>query len=1022
MYRKLNCLFLLILLLGLATSAANGDIASDLLGYWTLDGNGNDSSGNGYDGELFGDPSFVPGQMGEAMECLGEQSVYIEDFTGIQDQTAVTTSMWVRADQSGGSQVMWFVDEDNSYGRVRARVDGETFEFRSGDGSGNPNVDTPVITGEWTHLAAVRQNGVKLELFVNGESVDETTFGTAGGAQAQISFGSERRSSTSVRDPFYGLMDECRIYTRALSSDDIKELFEYRGLPPVRARNAQPADGSNDIPRDGILLSWIPGDNAEKHHVYFGETFMDVNNADLTSDLLISEGQLASSLALDRRLEFEKTYFWRVDEVSGAPDLTVYKGHVWSFEVEPMAIPLAPVAATASSSSPGLEPENTINGSGLNADGTHSTEDTDMWVSSQEQALEDPVFILYEFENTSKLHELKVWNSNQSVEKVLGFGMKDVIITFSTDGVEWTRLGGEEGVVQLDQAPGNETYSGQSISLDNVMAKFVKLTGVSNWSPFFNQYSLSEVQFSAIPLVARAPNPAPGTQGVDPRSAILSWRAGREAGQHDVFVSTDPDAMGSANTIVNSSLDLNTLDLSLDTTYFWQVNEVNEASDPSTSVGPVWDFATLSSFVVDDFESYNNISPDRPFQTWIDGFGFTNPAPGNLGNNSGSGIGHDIWSVASPYFEDDIMETGSTATGNGQSMPVYYDNSGANGKLTYSQVDYTVGGQDWTVNGLMTLSIPFRGTGGNTGTLYAKINNTKIPYDLAATDIGLAAWQVWNIDLTIVNGGVANVQTLSIGIDGANASGVIYLDDINLYAKPGALISPVAPDTAGLKAQYTFTGNASDSSGNGLNGSMNSGLAQVVSPGASGQGSALGLTPGGYVDLGNPASLDFGTGDWTIAAWFKTSMIGTGDENKGTIVGKGGDGTGGHRYALILSETNEGRVTLVCDDNATKIQAHSNTPVNDDQWHFAVGQRQGTDISIYIDGQLEATETADSTYDLSGTSQHNAYIGAITNNGSGTIYKMFNGSIDEVVIYGRALSAEEILWLAGRTTPIHKPF
>ena len=277
-----------------------------------------------------------------------------------------------------------------------------------------------------------------------------------------------------------------------------------------------------------------------------------------------------------------------------------------------------------------------------------------------------------------------------------------------------------------------------------------------------------------------------------------------------------------------------------------------------------------------------------------------------------------------------------------------------------------------------------------------------------------------------VNGGVANVQTLSIGVDGSGASGVIYLDDIKLYAQPGELITPVAPDNAELKAQYSFEGNTNDSSGNGLNGTLNSGLAQVASPGASGQGSGLQLTLGGYVDLANPASLDFSTGDWTIAAWFKTGMTGTTDADKGTIVGKGGDSSGGHRYALIMNEGTEGIVSLVCDDNVDKIVVNSNTPTNDDKWHFVVGQREGSDIRIFMDGQLEATGSAANTtaqpYDLAGTVQHNAYIGALTNNSSGTIYKMFNGSIDEVVIYERALTAEEILWLAGRTTPIHKPF
>ncbi|NQV35556.1 MAG: LamG domain-containing protein, partial [Phycisphaeraceae bacterium] len=387
------------------------------------------------------------------------------------------------------------------------------------------------------------------------------------------------------------------------------------------------------------------------------------------------------------------------------------------------------------------------------------------------------------------------------------------------------------------------------------------------------------------------------------------------------------------------------------------------------------------------------------------------------GNGTGAGIGHDIWSLSSPHYGGNIMEKDSTIAGSSQSMPFYYSNSAG----VASQTDRTFAmPQDWTVNGLQTLSIAFRGTPGNTGTLYIKINNTKIVYDLSATDIALSAWQAWNIDLTAVTGNLYNVTTLSIGVDGAGASGMVLIDDIRLYAQPGEMITPEAPDSAGLLAQYTFEGNANDSSGNGLHGTLAG--SQIVSPGASGQGSAVEMTPGTYVDLGNPTSMDFGTGDWTVTAWFKTGMTGTGDANKGTIVGKGGDSSGGHRVALIMSETTEGVVTLVCDDNATKILTHSAAPTNDDQWHFVAGQRLGTEIRIFIDGQLEATETANSTYDLSGTSQHNAYVGAITDNSSMTRYKMLNGSVDEVALYNRALSAGEILWLAGRTTPFHKPF
>ena len=125
----------------------------------------------------------------------------------------------------------------------------------------------------------------------------------------------------------------------------------------------------------------------------------------------------------------------------------------------------------------------------------------------------------------------------------------------------------------------------------------------------------------------------------------------------------------------------------------------------------------------------------------------------------------------------------------------------------------------------------------------------------------------------------------------------------------------------------------------GSNGTLTQG--QLVASGRPNGGSALQVTKVGYADLGNPPSLDFGTTDWTVTAWFKTSMTGTGDANKGTIYGKGGDTAGGHRYCLIMSETVEGVVTLVTDDDVTKYVVDSKSKTNNDEWHFVAGQRAG---------------------------------------------------------------------------------
>ncbi|MCF7975139.1 MAG: discoidin domain-containing protein, partial [Phycisphaerae bacterium] len=282
------------------------------------------------------------------------------------------------------------------------------------------------------------------------------------------------------------------------------------------ASKPSPAGGAVDVPRDA-MLNWAPGEFAVTHQVYFGTSLEEVTAAGSGSALLIGKDLTTNHLALDR-LDFGQTYYWRVDEVNGAPEYTVVKGNVWSFEVEPLAVQVENVTVTASSSDTNKDPNSTIDGSGLDAEtGFHSTLETAQWTSALTQDPGTPVFLQYDFERPYKLHEVKIWNSNLTVENVLGFGFKDTIITYSADGVEWTRLGGDEGLVQLARGPGNDSCVGQTVPLD-IVARSVKLTAVSNYSQYFKQYGLSEVQFYAIPTHARTPNPASGTQGVDPRS------------------------------------------------------------------------------------------------------------------------------------------------------------------------------------------------------------------------------------------------------------------------------------------------------------------------------------------------------------------------------------------------------------------------------------------------------------------------------------------------------------------------
>ena len=87
---------------------------------------------------------------------------------------------------------------------------------------------------------------------------------------------------------------------------------------------------------------------------------------------------------------------------------------------------------------------------------------------------------------------------------------------------------------------------------------------------------------------------------------------------------------------------------------------------------------------------------------------------------------------------------------------------------------------DWSRHGVTSLVLYFHGSGTNTGgSLYAKINGTKIAYDGETSTLTRLGWQKWTILLADLGANVSNVSTLTLGVEGGG-QGIVYIDDIEL--------------------------------------------------------------------------------------------------------------------------------------------------------------------------------------------------------------------------------------------------
>jgi hypothetical protein len=771
-----------------------------------------------------------------------------------------------------------------------------------------------------------------------------------------------------------------------------------KGVSATNASYPSPSNSATGVLTD-TSLAWLPGVYAATHDVYFGTDYEDVDNATAMSPLLVSKGGEASTYTPTSLLAFGKTYYWRVDEVNAPPtQSTVFKGPVWSFTTEPYAFYVKPVKATASSQSNVLTgPEKTIDGSGITED-QHSTSSTTMWLSKKSQT---PVWIQYEFDQVYSLNQMWVWNQNQLTEPDNGYGAKDVTIETSTDGTAWRAL---SNVPQFADAPGADTYVYNTIvDFGGVQAKFVRLNILSNWGGAKSS-GLAEVRFSHIPVKAFQPTPVVGTtdMAID---KVLSWRPGRKAASHDVYVSADGAAVANGTAqvkrVTENSVHLGSFGLEYGRTYYWKVDEVNGTE---AWAGDVWSFSTQGYGIVDDFESYDD-KCNRIFFIWTDGYGNNGSTDCGISPFNGNGTGSTVGNVNAPFAERTSIHPGTGS----QAMPLFYDNTTGSGVSETARTFSPA--QDWTLGGAKTLVLFFKGDAANgAGQVYVKINGTKVSYSGNANALTTGLWYRWNIDLSSLS--VKAVSTLTIGVSGSG-KGTVYVDDILLYRSAAAMVQPEDPGVKGLSAYYTMDGDVKDSSGKGYNGTLVNDPAFVDS--RIGLGRALrfdGIDDHVELPIGNLIST---LNSMTVATWVNFDTTSTGSWVRvfdfGTSVT-----TGSPLVYMFLTprQGTNGAMRFAITTNGSggeqSVSAPGTPGLLPGGWHHVAAVIDGSAMALrlYQDGDLIASHpTTVLPKDMGVTNQN--WLGRSQYSADG----FYQGLVDEFRIYNRALTDGEVRYVGG---------
>jgi hypothetical protein len=531
-------------------------------------------------------------------------------------------------------------------------------------------------------------------------------------------------------------------------------------VPVLTAYDPKPADGVAYVYTD-VDLTWGAGFSAIFHDVYFGSNASDVTNGTggtfkiKTADETYDPGALTP----------ETTYYWRIDEVE-ADNTTKYPGEVWSFKTRPVMPVRDPnlvgwwklddVGSGKVTDFSGYNLDGTIYGNPLWVAG-YDGGAMSFAGSADYVSIDGYKGVLRISTDLQHAFTCAAWIRTNGNGEIMGWGQPSgrQRVEFRVDGnrlrvehgsgdirgdtplndSQWHHVAAvvprgaaiKDVLFYIDGRPDPVRTMSSPDNKFNITSNYdVKLgrrynaderwlTGLIDDARIYDkaltQAEIQQIMVRPDPLLAWKPSPPNALPADVEHAALLSWSPGDNAAQHDVYFGADSRLVGitaadtSDTTGIYRGRQASTSytppeALQEGQTYYWRVDEYK--ADATISKGKVWSFTLGDYLIVDDFEAYTDDVGSRIFQTWLDGWGFTEPAPGYAGNGTGSAVGY----AKPPFAELTTIRNGR------QSMPLQYVNDGSTGKARYSETQREwASPQDWTPDriGIKALTLWFRG-------------------------------------------------------------------------------------------------------------------------------------------------------------------------------------------------------------------------------------------------------------------------------------------------------------------------
>jgi hypothetical protein len=218
------------------TSTENStiDLNRGLVAYWSFDNcDARDDSGNGHDGEIHGNPECVEGVVGKALRFDGNDYITIDNVNRLSFENEFTINVLIQPEKT---YFNWIVVLTKGI-TMKSEYD---IVYECQNGICKPHVrftddedvnyvyteDTinAINMNKWNSITWRFKDGL-LSIFLNGNLIlaKQLPFKKIKNSKEPLEIGRDLPGGTEF---FYGILDEIRIYNRALTEDEIRALYE----------------------------------------------------------------------------------------------------------------------------------------------------------------------------------------------------------------------------------------------------------------------------------------------------------------------------------------------------------------------------------------------------------------------------------------------------------------------------------------------------------------------------------------------------------------------------------------------------------------------------------------------------------------------------------------------------------------------------------------------------------------------------------------------------------------------------